>query len=131
MPGQPAVVMNDRIMGMCAVHQVPSPSGAPMPSPAPLPFSAPLLQGLCQTVTIGRKPVAVQGSTGMNTPPHVGLHASDPFLSPTQQEGRVLVGSSRVTAGGKPLAYTGCQVSQCAQVPAQVVGSAAQVLVGP
>ena len=130
MSGRPAVVAGDRIVGLCAVHQIPSPTGAPMPSP-PLPFSAPLTTGVATTVTAGGKPLAVQGSAGVNTPPHVGLHASDPFLVPTQQEGRVLVGSTRVTAQGKPVAYTGCQVSQCAQVPAQVVGSAAQVLVGP
>lgn len=128
--GQPAVVLNDRVMHMCAIHQIPSPSGAPMLSP-PLPFSAPLTLGLAPTVTIGGKPVAVQGSNGYNTPPHVGLHASDPFMTPTLQVGRVMVGSGTVFAGGKPMAYTGCSVVACNNLPAQVVGSAATVLVGP
>jgi uncharacterized Zn-binding protein involved in type VI secretion len=129
--GQPAVVMNDRIMATCAIHQVPSPTGAPMPSPAPLPFSAPLTMGLATTVTIGGKPAAVQGSNGMNTPPHVGLHASDPFMVPTMQVGRVMAGSGTVFADGKPMAYTGCTVIACNNLPAQVAGSAATVLVGP
>jgi len=129
--GQPAVVSGDRIVGVCAIHQVPSPTGAPMPSPAPLPFSAPLLQGLATTVLIGGKPAAVLGSSGMNTPPHVGLHASDPFMVPTQQEGRVLSASTTVLFEGKGAAYTGCQVVQCGMVPANVVGTGTTVLVGP
>ncbi len=77
--GSPAIVMNDRITGMCAIHQIPNPpSGAPQPGP-PMPFSAPLLQGLEASVLIAGQPAAVLGSSGMNTPPHVGLHASDPI----------------------------------------------------
>jgi uncharacterized Zn-binding protein involved in type VI secretion len=128
--GQPAVVMGDKIVGVCALHLIPSPVGAPMPAP-PMPFQAPLLQGLANKVLIGGKPAAVLGSSGMNTPPHVGLHPSDPFLAPPQQEGRVVNGSGTVLFEGKPAAYTGCQVAQCAMVPANVVGTAATVLVGP
>jgi uncharacterized Zn-binding protein involved in type VI secretion len=127
--GAPAVVLNDRIMGSCPVHQVPSPSGSPMPCPAPLPFSAPLTTGLATTVTIGGKPAAVQGSSGINTPPHPGLHASDPYMVPTSQQGKVVVGSSTVQIEGKAAAYTGCQVSTCTGVPGQIAGSAATVLV--
>ena len=57
-----------------------------------MPFSAPLTLGLTTTVLIGGKPAAVVGSSGLNTPPHVGLHASDPFMVPTMQEGRVVAG---------------------------------------
>jgi uncharacterized Zn-binding protein involved in type VI secretion len=128
--GQPAVVMGDQITGQCAIHQVPSPSGAPMPSPGPLPFSAPLTTGLATTVLIAGKPAAVQGSSGYNVPPHVGLHASDPYLVPTMQEGRVLAGSTTVLIEGKGAASTGCQVSQCASVPAQVSGTASTVMIG-
>jgi uncharacterized Zn-binding protein involved in type VI secretion len=128
--GQPAVVMNDRIIAMCPIHQIPSPTGAPMPSP-PMPFGSPLTLGLATTVTISNKPVAVQGSSGYNTPPHVGLHASDPFMTPTMQIGRAMVGSATVFADGKPVAYTGCTVVACNNLPAQVVGSAATVLIGP
>jgi uncharacterized Zn-binding protein involved in type VI secretion len=124
------LVMGDKIQGQCAVHQVPNPaSGAPQPSPAPLPFSAPLTLGLEPTVTIGGKAVAVMGSSGFNTPPHVGLHASDPYLAPPMQEGKVLSGSPTVTAGGKAVATTSSQVSMCASVPGSAVSTVSDVTV--
>jgi uncharacterized Zn-binding protein involved in type VI secretion len=123
--------MGDKIQGQCAVHQIPNPAtGAPQPSPAPLPFSAPLLMGLEQTVTIGGKAVAVMGSSGYNTPPHVGLHPSDPYMVPTQQEGKVLSGSPTVTAGGKAIATTDSQVSMCAAVPGTALSTVTDVTVG-
>jgi uncharacterized Zn-binding protein involved in type VI secretion len=128
--GTSAVVAGDKVTGTCATHVVPSPSGSPMPSPSPLPFSAPLTTGLATTVLIGGKPAAVQGSSGVNTPPHVGLHPSDPYLGPPTQQGRVVAGSGTVYFNGKPAAYTGCQVTSCAGVPAQVAGTATTVLVG-
>jgi uncharacterized Zn-binding protein involved in type VI secretion len=124
------LVMGDKIQGQCATHQVPNPaSGAPQPSPAPLPFAAPLTLGLEATVTIGGKAVAVVGSSGYNTPPHVGLHPSDPYLVPTMQEGKVLTGSPTVMAGGKPVASTGSQVSMCFQVPGTPVSTVTDVTV--
>jgi uncharacterized Zn-binding protein involved in type VI secretion len=127
--GAPAVVLGDQITGVCATHVVPSPSGAPMPSPAPLPFTAPLTTGLATTVLVTGKPAAVQGASGMNTPPHVGLHPTDPFLTPPTQQGRVVTGSSTVYFNGRPAAYTGCQVTVCAGQPAQIAGTAATVLI--
>jgi uncharacterized Zn-binding protein involved in type VI secretion len=124
--GEPAAVMNDRIQGQC-VHLVPSPSGA-APSP-PLPFSAPLLQGLATRVLVGGQPAAVQGSSGLNTPPHVGLHGTDPFMAPPQQRGTVLGGSMTVLFEGKPAAKTGSPCT-CCLVPGQLQGSATTVLVG-
>ena len=124
------LVMGDKIQGQCAIHQVPNPaSGAPQPSPAPMPFSAPLLIGLEPTVTIGGKPVAVIGSQGMNTPPHVGLHATDPFMLPATQQGTVLTGSPTVMVGGKPIATTSSQVAMCGQVPGQPISTVADVTV--
>ena len=73
-------------------------------------------------MTIGGKAVAVVGSSGYNTPPHVGLHPSDPFMVPTTQQGMVLSGSPTVTAGGKPIATSSSQVSMCAQVPGPAAG---------
>ncbi|MEM9514372.1 MAG: PAAR domain-containing protein [Actinomycetota bacterium] len=127
--GQPAVVMGDRVMGTCPVHQVPAPSGtAPVSN---LPFQGPLLQGLTTTVMIGGKPAAVAGSSGINTPPHVGLHAADPAMAPTAQQAQVVSGSATVFFDGKPAAYTGCQVTHCVPpVPGQVSGSATTVMVG-
>jgi len=127
--GTPAVVAGDRITGLCAIHQIPSPVGAPMLGP-PMPFAAPLTVGLAATVLIAGKPAVVQGSSGFCTPPHVGLHASDPCMVPTMQEGKVLVGSTTVMIEGKGAAYTGCSVSQCMSIPSQVVGTASTVLVG-
>lgn len=127
--GTPAVVMGDRIVGQCPIHQIPNPaSGVPQPAP-PMPFSAPLTLGLEPTVLIAGKPAAVLGSSGYNTPPHVGLHASDPFMVPTVQEGRVMAGSLTVLIGGKPAARTGSQVMCCA-TPGQLIGSASTVLIG-
>jgi uncharacterized Zn-binding protein involved in type VI secretion len=128
--GQP-LVMGDKIQGQCSIHQVPNPaSGAPQPSPAPMPFSAPLLDGLVSTVTIGGKAAAVMGSSGYNTPPHVGLHPSDPFMVPTQQKGQVMSGSTTVTIGGKAAATSDSQVAMCSQVPGQPVATVSDVTVG-
>jgi hypothetical protein len=127
--GSPAAVMNDRIVGTCAIHQVPNPaSGVPQPGP-PMPFAAPLLLALEPSVQIGGKPVAVMGSSGHNTPPHVLLHATDPFMLPMLQEGRVLSGSATVLAGSKPLANAQSSVTCCA-TPGQLVATGATVLVG-
>ncbi len=123
------LVMGDKIQGQCAIHQIPNPaSGAPQLGP-PMPFSAPLLMGLEPTVTIGGKAVAVMGSQGMNTPPHVGLHPADPFMVPNTQMGNVMSGSPTVTAGGKPVATTSSQVTMCAQAPGQPVSTVTDVTV--
>src|SRR5207302_1515860 len=83
--GAPAIVMGDKVTGQCPNHMIPNPAtGAPQPSP-PMPFSSPLLQGLVSSVLIGGKAAAVMGSSGYNTPPHVGLHPSDPFMVPTTE----------------------------------------------
>ena len=127
--GEPAVVMNDRVTGQCLTHVIPNPvSGAPQPSP-PMPFSAPLLQALATTVFIGGQPAAVQGSWGVNTPPHVGLHPSDPHAVPTVQRGTVVSGSTTVSFDGLPAAKTGSTCTCCVE-PGQLVGSASTVLIG-
>ncbi len=123
------LVMGDKIQGQCAAHQIPNPaSGAPQPGP-PMPFSAPLLMGLEPTVTIGGKAVAVMGSQGMNTPPHVGLHPADPCMVPNMQMGNVMSGSPTVMAGGKPIATTSSQVTMCMSVPGQPVSTVTDVTV--
>ena len=123
------LVMGDKIQGQCAIHLIPSPSsGAPQPGP-PFPFSAPLLMGLELTVTIGGKAVAVMGSQGMNTPPHVGLHPADPFMVPAMQMGNVMSGSPTVLAGGKPVATTSSQVTMCMSIPGQPVSTVTDVTV--
>lgn len=128
--GTPAAVMGDKITATCSVHQIPNPAtGAPQPAP-PMPFSAPLLQSLATTVTIGGKFAAVAGSTGYNTPPHVGLHPSDPCLVPTTQQGIVTKGSTTVLFDGRPAAMTGATCTTCTGLPGQLAGTAATVLIG-
>jgi uncharacterized Zn-binding protein involved in type VI secretion len=119
------LVLGDKIQGNCPGHTIPSASGT---QPAgPLPFAAPLTDGLESKVTIGGKPVAVMGSSGLNTPPHPGL--ADAFAVPTTQKGMVLSGSPTVTAGGKPIATSDSQVAMCAQVPGKPVPTVQNVTV--
>lgn len=124
----PPIVLGDRIAGQCPNHLIPGAFGLPQPSP-PMPFSAPLQQGLATTVMIGGKPAAVVGSSGMNAPPHVGLHLSDPFLAPPSQVGRILTGSPTVTIERKPVA-TQQSSCTCCLVPGQLVPSITTVLIG-
>lgn len=124
----PVIVMGDRIVGICPNHLIPSPVGAPMPSP-PLPFSAPLTLGVVPTVVAGGKPVAVMGSSGFNTPPHVGLHPADPFLAPPMQKGQVLSGSPTVLIGGQPAATLESSCT-CCLVPGNLVPTVTTVLIG-
>lgn len=124
----PAIVQNDRIVGQCPIHQIPSPSGAPQPSP-PLPFSAPLTLGLATNVQIGGKPAAVLGSSGYNSPAHAGLHASDPYMVAMVQVGRVATGSSTVLIEGKPAA-TAQSACTCCVTPGQLVATVTTVLIG-
>jgi uncharacterized Zn-binding protein involved in type VI secretion len=127
--GAPAIVMNDRITGQCPNHQIPNPSsGAPQPAP-PMPFSAPLTMGLVSTVLIGGKPVAVVGSSGLNTPAHVGLHPSDPYLAPPAQVGRVTSGSATVLVGGQPAA-TAQSTCTCCAAPGSLVPTVNTVVIG-
>ena len=79
---------------------------------------------------IGGKPAAVVGSSGYNTPPHVGLHASDPFMSPSQQVGRITTGSATVLIGGKPAATTASSALCCGPTAGRLVPGVATVLIG-
>jgi uncharacterized Zn-binding protein involved in type VI secretion len=125
--GSPAVVQGDAVTGQCAGHLIPGPLGAPMPA-QPLPFNAPLTQGLATTVLIGGLPAAIAGASGVNQPPHAGLHPSDPFLVPTSQQGVVLGGSATVLIESKPAVRTGDPCT-CCVVPGVLTGSAATVLI--
>ena len=116
---------------MCAIHLIPNPAtGAPQPSPAPLPFSAPLTMGLATSVTIEGKPAAVVGATGYNTPPHIGLHPSDPFMVPTMQQAVVVSGALNVFVEGKSVATDQSQATCCGIPGGSPVPTAATVTVG-
>jgi len=124
----PAIVMGDKVTGMCALHQMPGPVGNPQPAP-PMPFSAPLTLGLCNTVLIGGKPAAVVGASGYNMPPHVGLHPADPFMVPPMQVGRVVSGSPTVMFGGQP-AVNATASATCCMTPGSLVPTVTNVMVG-
>ena len=127
--GAPAIVMGDKITGQCPTHLMPNPAtGAPQPAP-PMPFSAPLTMGVVNTVLIGGKAAAVAGSSGVNTPPHVGLHPSDPFLAPPAQVGQVASGSATVLVGGQPAA-TAQSTCTCCAGPGSLVPTVTTVQIG-
>ncbi len=126
--GAPAIVANDQVTGTCPNHLAIGPLGVPIPA-GPLPFSAPLSMGLSTNVLIGGKPAAVVGSSGYNTPPHVGLHPSDPFLVPATEMGQIIVGSMTVLIGGQPAA-TAQSTATCCVAPGTLVPSVATVLIG-
>ena len=127
--GAPAIVLNDQIKGTCAIHQMPNPaSGAPQPA-GPLPFGAPITVGTRTTVLIGGKAAAVMGCSGMNTPPHVGLHVSDPYMAPPMQVGRIVSGSPTVLIGGQPAA-TATSSATCCATPGNLVPTVVDVLIG-
>jgi uncharacterized Zn-binding protein involved in type VI secretion len=130
--GAPVIVMGDMIMGPCppGIHQIPGPpAGNPIPTPSPLPFAAPITMGCVETVIIGGAPAAVVGASGLNEPPHIGLHASDPFLVPLMQRGEILSGSQTVLVVGRPAATATSTCTSC-MAPATLVPSVATVLIG-
>lgn len=121
--------MGDRVTAVCSTHLIPGPTGSPVPSP-PIPFGAPLTLGTVDSVLISGKPAAVQGSSGMCDPPHVGLHPSDPFMPSAAQSGQVVAGSATVLIGGMPAATMASQCSVCDEVPGQLEASGTTVLIG-
>jgi uncharacterized Zn-binding protein involved in type VI secretion len=128
--GSPAAVLGDQINATCAVHLIPNPAtGAPQPAP-PLPFSAPLTMGTVETVLIGGQPAAVVGSSGLNTPPHVGLYPADPYMVPATQIGQVVMGSVTVLIGGQGAATQTSQCTVCGGLPGMLAASGATVLIG-
>lgn len=125
-------VKGDVVQGNClpGTHQVPNPSGGSMPNPAPLPFAGPLNAGLIDTVTIGGRPVAVEGSSGDNKPLHVGLFASDKAQVNTKlQVGKVQSGSVTVTFGGKAAATSQSMCKICGGA-AKIMTTVTNVTVG-
>jgi uncharacterized Zn-binding protein involved in type VI secretion len=123
-----AALLGDQITGACPLHQLIGPLGVPVPTPG-LPFMAPLLMGCSTTTTINGKPIALVGASGMNTPPHVGLHATDPFMVPTLQIGNVAASPATVLVEGRPIAVTGASCTMCAGAPGTLAGTS-NVMVG-
>ena len=127
--GAPAAVAGDQITGACVGHQMIGPTGTPAPAP-PMPFAAPITTGLARSVLICGKPAAMAGAGGMCTPPHVGLHASDPAMLPIAQQGSVLTGSTTVLIEGAPAATAASTVRLCFAPGSSLMATAATVLIG-
>jgi uncharacterized Zn-binding protein involved in type VI secretion len=126
--GSNAALLGDQITGACPIHQLIGPLGVPVPTPG-LPFMAPLTLGCSLKTTINGKPIALVGASGMNMPPHVGLHASDPYMAPPLQVGTVAASPALTLVEGRPVAVTGASCTMCANMPGTLVGSS-DVLVG-
>lgn len=127
--GQPAVLLGDPVTGTCPGHQLIGPIGTPVPAP-PMPFSAPLTLATSTSVLIAGKPVALAGSRGLNMPPHIGLHASDPKMAPPLQQAEITGASGTVLIEGKGAAYANCAATACIAAGVMVVGTGATVLIG-
>jgi len=93
-------------------------------------FSAPLDEQVVNNVLITGKPAVVEGSWGLNKPPHTGLHPADPYMPPTEQVGRVVRGSRSVYIGGSPAACKASNATVCGGVPGTLMASAETVLIG-
>jgi uncharacterized Zn-binding protein involved in type VI secretion len=128
--GVAAAVRGDIIQGVCVNHLIPGPAGAPVKAP-PMSFTAPLINTLATTVMIQGKPAAVVGSTGLNVPPHAGLHSADPFQQAATQIGRVYEGSKTVLIEGKSAARMRDLCNICFGLPlGKIVATADTVLIG-
>jgi uncharacterized Zn-binding protein involved in type VI secretion len=125
-----AAALSDQIKAECSTHTIPNPiTGVEQPAP-PLVFSAPISIGTVETVLIGGKPAAVVGSWGLNTPPHLGLYPTDPYVVPATQIGRIVTGSETVLIGGQNAATQSSQCTVCGEAPGKLAASAATVLIG-
>ena len=130
--GEPAGVLGDKIMGMCAGHLIPAPTPPPAPiTGPPMPFQAPVTLGAATKVLINNKPALVMGANGLNLPPHVGLHPTDPFMVPATQKGTIVKGSTSVLIENKPAAKMGSDCVICFGVPTgKLVATGTTVLIG-
>jgi uncharacterized Zn-binding protein involved in type VI secretion len=130
--GQPAAKQGDRIVGTDThIVLVPAAAGAPVPTPVPLPFNGIINGNLSPNVKIMGMPAATQGSTAMNTPPHIP--PGNPFQKPPSNQGQVLVGSTRVFINGKPAAANGNKALTCndpTDLPVGTVVATGTVMIG-
>lgn len=126
--GMNAALLGDPITGLCAVHLMIGPLGVPVPTPG-LPFNAPVTIGGSLKTMINGRPVLLTGATGINMPPHVGLHPSDPFMAPPLQIGTIVASPALTLIEGRPVAVTGSSCTICNNLPGMLVGSS-DVLVG-
>lgn len=127
--GAPAVVKNHQIIGNCT-HLIPMGNAS---GPMAFVFTAPLKDGLIDSVLIAGQPAAVEGSSGVQTPPHTPpLHPSDQFFEkggPRVQVGKITKGSATVLIGGKPAASI-ASIAQCCRPPGKLTPGIPTVEIG-
>ncbi len=132
--GTPIATASSQVVAIDThIVMVPTPGG-PVPTPLPHPFSGMIQNATAMTFLVGGNPVATQDSIAINNPPHIPTPPGTAFQKPPANQGKVLLGSSTVLAGGKGVARVGDQVVTCndpADIPAgSIVGPAQTVLVG-
>ena len=121
---------NDIIDGQCLSHKIIGSNGSAVPAP-PMKFSAPITVGCARSVSVEGVALALEGSSGVNTPAHTPvLHPSDRSVAPPTQQGKVVKGSRTVLVEGKGAAFSGCDVTECQGARATVVGSGSSVEIG-
>ena len=131
--GPPAATKDDQVVGI-DVHVVMVPAGPSLvPTPLPHPFAGKIDRATESTVLIAGKAAAVQGSKATNQPSHVPTPPGVSFQSPPANEAEIVVGSTTVLAGGKPVARTGDTAKTCndpAPLPVGTVVATRTVFVG-
>ena len=129
--GQPAAKQGDQITAVDThIVLIPSPGG-PVPTPLPHPFSGILNGNLSANVKVMGLPAATQGSTAMNTPPHIPQ--GGPFQLPPRNQAQIMIGSATVMIDGKPAARNGDTALTCndpADLPVGTVIAVGTVLIG-
>ena len=129
--GQPAAKQGDKVTGIDThIIMVPSPGG-PVPTPLPHPFNGILQDGLSNDVNIQGMPAATVNSVAKNTPPHVPQGGS--FQKPPMNQGKIIMGSTRVFINGKPAARAGDTAMTCndpADAPVGTVIATSTVFIG-
>jgi len=130
--GQPAAKQGDTITAVdIHIIMIPAAAGAPVPTPLPHPFNGIISGSLSPNVNVMGLPAATQGSTAMNTPPHIPQ--GGPFQKPPSNSATIVMGSSRVMINGKPAARAGDTALTCndpADLPNGTVVATSSVLVG-
>ena len=111
--GQPTAHQNSMVVGVDThMVMVPTPGG-PVPVPLPHPFSGAIQSATAPTVKIAGQAAATVDSIAVNNPPHIPTPPGVSFQSPPDNQGKVIIGSATVKAGGKALARLGDQVETC------------------
>ena len=113
MPAQPVAKQGDSVQAVDThIVMVPSPGG-PVPTPTPgHVFNGVINAGLSPNVLVGGLPVAIVGSTAMNTPPHIPIGGPSFQIPPTNQAS-IMMGSMTVLVNGQGIARNGDPARTC------------------